>query len=241
MNIVTKSRLITAVFAFAALAAVEAHAGGIAFLETEGLLDSGDLPAVRATPGGAAVAVPIDGAWFESGECELYVDGVRVAASSGGERTYALAGATDGWRSYRLTLRSGGVDTVKFVTFVPYAGYVCMLHGLEAGPSALDARPVGTVRRLKADGAMDIAWSGLWSAAATGASVSLYEGDSPEGAPIGELASGAAGEEGAYALRPNALGLAVGKRYTLTHFDGTETLTAHLAIIGGGGFIMVVQ
>lgn len=209
-----------------------AMAGTISSLSVERRLDNGEVPSVVVAGASDSVAVAYAGEWFASGTCDLYVDGVRVGRSSGESATYALAGASDTYRSYRLTLVAGDEKMTKTVTLFPYSGYSCALHSLTLPDAFLDSRPAGTVRRLKSGSTMPVAWSGLWNAGADRAVVTLYSGTGTGGTCLGELVSEGESDEGTYILSPSALSLDAGP-YTLAHFDGVETLFAGFRISGG--------
>lgn len=209
-----------------------ATAGTISSLSVERRLDNGNAPSVVVAGASDSVAVAYAGEWFASGTCDLYVDGVRVGRSSGEPATYALAGTSDAYRSYRLTLVAGDEKMTKTVTLFPYAGYSCALHSLTLSGGFLDSRPAGTVRKLKSGGTMPVAWSGLWNAGADRAVVTLYSGTGAGGTCLGELVSEGESGEGTYVLSPSAHSLDAGP-YTLTHFDGVETLFAGFRISGG--------
>lgn len=215
-----------------------ATAGTISSLSVERRLDNGDVPSVVVAGASDSVAVAYAGEWFVSGTCDLYVDGVKVGRSTGGPATYALAGASDTYRSYRLTLVAGDEKMTKTVTLFPYSGYSCALHSLTLPDAFLDSRPAGTVRRLKSGSTMPVAWSGLWNAGADRAVVTLYSGTGTGGTCLGELVSEGESDEGAYILSPSTLSLDAGP-YTLTHFDGVETLFAGFRI--SGGMVVIIR
>ena len=211
---------------------LSSHAGGISSMSTSGHFDTHDVPLGRAVGGDGTVPVSFAGGWFESGECELYVDGVLVATSTGPLQTYALAGAADTWKTYRLTLKSAEGEQTKVVTLYPYAGYVCPTHSLSASSEILDARPADKARKVHITGVVPITWSGMWTNEADRAVVRLYSGVGTNGTLVAELASEEGREEGCITLAPSAQGMEVGK-YTLTHYDGVETLVAYLRVYGG--------
>ena len=68
--------------------------------------------------------------------------------------------------------------------------------------------------------------------------VKLYDGEDTSAAPVAELVSGSAGEEGLYSFLAEAEDINSGI-CTLTHFDGVETLTASFRLGGRGTFIIL--
>ena len=220
-----------------ALAVVVAQAGNVSSLEVECYLDSRDVPSSRVVGSGESAEVYIDGSWFASGKCDLYVDGVLRASSIGEGQSWSLGGADGTWRTYNLLLKSGDVELSRVLTFLPADGYACLLHHAETGFTRLDASPAGTTRRLKGDATMDVSWSGMWSDSATGADILLYSGKTASGDPVATLVTHTGRDEGSYGLSKAGLSLASGD-YTLTHFDGVETLTAYLRIVDAGFFLL---
>ncbi|MBQ6245459.1 MAG: hypothetical protein IJK04_01230, partial [Kiritimatiellae bacterium] len=93
------------ILTIASMAVLIAKAGSISSLSTSTFLDSYANPAPRAAENGT-VPIDLSGGWFASGACELLVDGVVVASSSGALQTYALAADPANWHNYTLTLRS---------------------------------------------------------------------------------------------------------------------------------------
>ena len=218
--------------------AISSLAAGMSSMSATAYFDTHETPLGRAVGGDGAVPVSLAGDWFASGECELYVDGVLAATSSGALQSYALAGAADTWKTYRLTLKSAEGEQTKIVTVYPYAGYVCPLHSLSARADFLDARPAETVRRVRFDKTIPVTWSGAWTNESDRAVVRLYGGVGTNGTLVAELVDSEGRGEGEYTLSPLAAQLPVG-RYTLTHFDGVETLFADLKISGGA--VMIVR
>lgn len=217
---------------FASLAGACAFAANMSSREVECFMDNGETPSVRVVPSGSSVEV------FAPGGGELYVDGVLAARSAdGADISHLLGCPADAARSCELMLVSGGESSTKFVTMVPSASFSCLLHALSTSGRMLDSRPAGTIRRIKKDGRADVAYSGRWNPAATGASVSLYAGSSAAGEPLSVLAETAGDVEGYCVFLPKSLASGV---YTLEHFDGVESLTAQFAV-GDGGFLMVVK
>ena len=220
-----------------AIAVVVAQAGNMSSLDVECYLDSRDVPSPRVVASGDSAEVYIDGLWFASGKCDLYVDGVLRASSIGEGQSWSLGGADGTWRTYSLLLKSGDVEVNRILTFLPSDGYPCLLPHAETGFTRLDARPAGTTRRMKGDATMDVSWSGMWSDSATGADILLYPGKTASGDPVATLVTHTGRDEGSYGLSKAVLSLASGD-YTLTHFDGVETLTAYLRIVDAGFLLL---
>ncbi len=84
-SIFTEARFCIAT-AVAAMAVSSIMAGSISSLSTSAFLDSFANPAPRAAENGT-VPIDLSGGWFASGACELLVDGVVVASSSGALQT----------------------------------------------------------------------------------------------------------------------------------------------------------
>ncbi len=217
---------------------LSSFAAGISSMSVGGYFDTHETPLGRAVDGNGMVPLYLAGDWFASGECELYVDGVLAATSSGALQSYSLAGAADTWRTVRVTLKSAEGEQTKIITIYPYAGYVCPVHSLSAGADFLDARPAETVRKVRFDKTIPVTWSGVWTNEADRAVVRLYSGVGTNGTLVAELVNSEGRGEGEYTLSPLAAQLPIG-RYTLTHFDGVETLFANLKI--GGGAVMIVR
>ena len=228
-----KCRKITALVAI--LAALSASAGGLSSLTVGGYFDNTSQPAVRVADAGS-VEICCSGSWFESGQCTLYVDGEQVATSTGVRESYSLTCPEDSWRSYRLTLRAGDEEITRIVTLYPYAGFSCSLHSLALKNTFIDSRPAGTTRRLRSGDELNIAWSGLWNDAADQSVVTLYRGRGTGGESLGVLVSQNEGcKEGDCPLSARSLPLG---QYTLTHFDGVDTLIAYINNVGGGVVIL---
>ena len=218
-----------AVFAVALVVSVS-HAANMSSMEVECFIDNGETPAVRVVPDGSLAEVFMSG----QGDSVLYVNGLIAAQTSGGsDLSYFLTCPADTWRSYELTLVSGGESVTKFVTLLPSAGFSCSMHSLGLSARRLDSRPVGTIRRAKPDDMLSVAYSGMWSVSATGAEVKLYSGHGATDSPLATLVSSEGGEEGDFTFLPKTLALDSGI-YTLTHFDGVETLVAYLKLTGAG-------
>ena len=205
-----------------------AMAASISSLSTSGYFDNNVNPVPRVAENGA-VPIYIEGDWFDSGECELLVDGVPANSSSGAVQTYNLASDSSTWRNYRLTLRSAEGETTRFVTVIPYPGFVCALHYLVFGECLLDARPAGTVRHILTDASMPVTWSAIWNDGATAPVVALRRGNGLEGTLLDTLVSGETDMEGEITFLPHAYPLLPGL-YTLTHYDGIETLMSVLEV-----------
>lgn len=211
-----------------------ANAAGLSSLTVGGYFDNNAAPSVRFSENGTA-SVVLAGEWFDSGVCELLVDGVAVASSSGTAYEYSLSGLDDTWRTYRLTLKSDECETTRFITFCPSeADFSRSLHNLSIGECFLDSRPAGTVRKVKFSETVPVAWSGIWNDGAEGAVVNLYAGYGTGGTNLGALVSVEGAREGVYPFSPSALSLVLGDVYTITHFDGIETLTAYFRAVGDG-------
>lgn len=203
-----------------------AQAGNVSALEAECFLDNGDVPSLRVAASGVAIEVSLP----HSGDV-LYVDGTVAATASADGQVYVLPGG-DSARSFWLLLKSGGETFSRFVTTVPYAGFSCSIHGLELSGMRLDSRPAGTVRRMRKDAEMDIAWSGIWSAGATGSEVAVYSGPDASGTPLAMLVESEGAAEGTFRFFPGAFSMGAGV-YTLTHYDGVETLVSRLRLTRG--------
>ena len=217
----------------AIMAVLSASAGGLSSLTVGPQhFDTHTTPLGRAVDGEGSVPVTFAGSWFESGACELYVDGVLVGTSSGALQTNLLAGAEGTWCTRRVTLKSLEGERTKLITIFPYQGYRCVEHTMSVGADFLDARPAGTVRKVKIDKSLPVAWSGSWTNGADRAVVRVYAGIGTEGALVGELVNSEGTDEGIYSLTPG-LARMVSGRYTLTHYDGVETLYAYLSVRGG--------
>ena len=220
-----------------ALLAVAARGANVSSLETDGFLDNGEIPSLRiATEEG--VAIPYAGEWM-GGRCELFVDGVSVGSSDSAPSLHTISGDGDALKTYRLTLESESGSITKFVTFVPSPDFCSAMHTLESDEANIDARPVGTVRRLNIAKTMPLSWSSLWSQGADMAKVEICQGYSTTGDSLGTLIEKGASVEGVCAFSPRSAGLTPGQ-YTLTHFDGVETLFAYVNITGTG-LLMIVR
>ena len=226
-------------FASCAVALLSASGAGLSSMTVGPRhFDTHATPLGRVVDGDGHVPVTFAGSWFESGACELYVDGVLSGSSSGAVQTNLLEGAEGTWRTYHVTLKSAEGELTKIITVYPYAGYVCPVHSISARADFLDARPSGTVRRVRFDKTIPVTWSGAWTNEADRAVVRLYGGVGTNGTLVAELVDSEGRGEGEYTLSPLAAQLPVG-RYTLTHFDGVETLFANLKISGGA--VMIVR
>ena len=218
----------------AIMEALSASAGGLSSLTVGPQhFDTHETPIGRAVDDQGYVPVTFAGDWFESGACELYVDGVLVGTSSGALQTNLLAGVEGTWCTRRVTLKSLDGEQTKLITIFPYQGYRCVEHNMSVGADFLDARPAGTVRKVKIDRPLPVAWSGSWTNGADRAVVRVYAGIGTEGALVGELVNSEGTEEGVYSLTPGLARMKTGK-YTLTHYDGVDMLHAYLDVRGGG-------
>lgn len=200
-------------------------------------IDNHEQPAVRYADT-ETVAVTYAGAWFPSGVCALYVDGVLVGTSSGVDQMVLLPGDSSGWRTYRVSLVAKEGVSTKFVTVFPSVGHKCSKHDLVTGKSFLEAKSAGTVHRVKVDETVPVTWSGFWNESADQSVVKLYKGGTATGEPLDVLAECEVRDEGIVPFCPSAIGLDLGL-YTLTHFDGVETLTAQINVRGGGLLLLV--
>lgn len=222
------ARVLSPVVAVAAMAASAVMAGSISSLSTSAFLDTFANPAPRAAENGT-VPIDLSGGWFASGACELLVDGVVVASSSGALQTYALAADPANWHNYTLTLRSQEGETTLILTTLPYPGFLCRIHSVDFGVCPLDARPAGTIRRLVTDGTMPVTWSSIWNEGAQAPVVALRRGNGLEGPLLETLVSGETDTEGEFSFSPHPYRLVPGL-YTLTHYDGIETLMSVLEV-----------
>lgn len=226
-------------FASCAVALLSASGAGLSSMTVGPRhFDTHATPLGRAVDGDGHVPVTFAGSWFESGACELYVDGVLSGSSSGAVQTNLLEGAEGTWRTYHVTLKSAEGELTKIITIYPYAGYVCPVHSISARAGFLDARPAGTVRRVRFDKTIPVTWSGAWTNEADRAVVRLYSGADTNGTLVAELVNSEGRGEGEYTLSPFAAQLLPGL-YTLTHFDGVDTLFAYMKICGGA--VMIVR
>ena len=223
----------------AGFALVAAAAGGanVSSLETGGFLDNGEIPSLRVVSD-EGIEIPFSGEWT-GGRCELFVDGVSVGVSDSGLSLHAVGVGLEAFKTYRLTLVSDRGTVTRFVTFVPSFGFCSAMHALESDVAAIDARPAGTVRRLKVGKTMPLAWSSLWSETADMVKVEVRKGHAADGESLGTLVDAGAPAEGNFMLSPGIAGLAPGP-YTLTHFDGSENLFAYIKVTGTG-LLMVVR
>ena len=237
MAIFSNRRRACGLMAIALFSAHSATADSIASLSTTAFIDSHANPAPRVAENGS-ICIDLCGDWFASGACELLVDGTAVASSSGALQTYCLAADPATWRSYELTLRSQEGETTKFVTIFPYPGFVCSLHTLSFVGCTLDARPAGTVRKIRNDEALPVVWSAIWNDGAEAPVVALRKGNDPDGPLVGTLVFDESDPEGEASFSPRQYNLGLGL-YTLTHFDGVETLTS-VVEVRGRGLILVV-
>ena len=213
-----------AAVAIVAMAASAVFAGSTSSLSTSDFLDSHKAPTPHAAINGT-VPINLSGGWFPSGACELLVDGVVVASSSGALQTYALAADQTTWHLYTLTLRSQEGETTVILPTFPYPGFYSKIHSLDFDGRGLDARPAGTIRRLRADATTPVTWSAIWNDGAQAPVVALRRGNGLEGPLLQTLVTGEADAEGEFAFSPHTYRLVPGL-YTLTHYDGIETLMA---------------
>jgi hypothetical protein len=113
---------------------------------------------------------------------------------------------------------------IFFPTF-PSLGFHCNIHSLDFDGRGLDARPAGTIRRLMADATTPVTWSSIWNDGAQAPVVALRRGNGVEAPLLDTLVSGVTESEGEFPFSPHAFHLVPGL-YTLTHYDGIETLMA---------------
>ena len=222
---------------FFALLAVAARGANVSSLEADGFLDNGEIPSLRVVSD-EGIEIPFSGEWM-GGRCELFVDGVSVGTSYSAQSLHTISGDGDALKTYRLTLESELGSITKFVTFVPSPDFCSAMHALESDVAAIDARPAGTVRRLKVGKTMPLAWSSLWSETADMVKVEVRKGHAADGESLGTLVDAGAPAEGTFMFSLGIAGLAPGP-YTLTHFDGVETLFAYVNITGTG-LLMIVR
>ena len=111
------------------------------------------------------------------------------------------------------------------------------MHSLSREGNMLDSHPAGTIRKVRFGMEIPVAWSTMWSEGAEGVSVSLYSGIGADGEKLNGLAEDGPGE-GIFALVSKLAPLKSGL-YTLTHFDGVETLTAYLSVRSGGTVVVL--
>lgn len=218
--------------------AVAAMAGNLSSLSVTAYHDNSEGGGARVVDEDGAVSIGFAGVWFESGECELFVDGVRVATSDGALSFYSLEGAEDTWKSYHVTLKSDEGEISKVVTLFPFAGYKCAMHSLSREDNMLDSHPAGTLRKIRFGTDIPVAWSTKWSDGADGVSVTLYSGLGTGGEKIGDLVDADGPGDGVCVLASKSAPLKSGL-YTLTHFDGIETLTAYLSVRSGGTVLVL--
>ena len=221
-----------------ALAVMSAMAGSLSSMSVTAYHDNGNSAGPRVVDENGAISIDFAGEWFDSGECELFVDGVRVATSDGELTSYILEGAEGTWKSYHVTLKSDAHEISKVVTLFPFAGYSCSLHSLSQDGNMLDTHPAGTVRKIRFGTEIPVAWSTMWNEGAEGAEVALYSGFGTDGEKLNDVIGVNAPGEGVCVIASKTAPLKSG-RYTLTHFDGTETLTAYLSIRSGGTVVVL--
>jgi hypothetical protein len=220
-----------------AFIAISVAAGGLSSMSAFTYHDNSEALSPRVVDESGSVLIDFAGDWFESGECELFVDGIAVGSSSGSLSSYLLLGAGNSWKSYFVTLKSGDSEISKVVTLFPYSGYTCSLHSLSQDRNLLDTAPAGAVHKIRFGTEIPVAWSVKWSDGATGAAVTLYSGIGT-GEKMGDIVDTAEQIEGTYVLASRSTPLKSG-RYTLTHFDGVETLTAYLSIRSPGTVLVL--
>ena len=103
-----------------AFIAISVTAGGLSSMSAFTYHDNTDAVSPRVVDESGSVSIDFAGDWFESGECELFVDGVSVGSSSGSPSSCLLAGDDNSWKSYSVTLKSGNSEISKVVTLFPF-------------------------------------------------------------------------------------------------------------------------
>jgi len=204
------------------------NAASISSLSTESYLDNHESPKIMYADAGGNTNITFEGAWFESGSCELLVNGKSVGVSSETAGIYRLPIAADAVSSFSLTLKTESGEMTKHIAVFPSAGFKCSCHGLNADKKFLDSHPAGTVRRVKFSSSIPVAWSAKWSDGADRAVVDLYKGRGVSGTAL-NLVSVESVADGEFELVPSRDSLPCGK-YTLTHYDGNETLVAYVDV-----------
>lgn len=222
---------------FALSATLSAFANGLSTRSVTNFLDSATPPGPRIAENGT-VPIALAGEWFPSGACELVIDGASAASSSGAFATYLLAANPTTWTNHVLTLRSSEGETTRYLTIYPYAGFRCAFHRIRLAGNVIDARPAGTVRRLDPDSVLPVTWSAIWNEGASAPVVTLRDGDGAAAPALATLLSNPTGPEGDFDFSPKPLRLGAG-RYTLTHFDGVETLFAPILVRRRGTFYIL--
>jgi hypothetical protein len=212
------------------LSAFKLSASSLSSLSCTDRLDNNREPApVVCADESRELTLQIDADWFGESEVSLFTNGVLAASSTGGIEEFVLKGSPDTYTSYFLSVKAGDKEFTKVVTIFPNADYTCSLHSLIKDRQSLDSRAAGTLRKILAYLPLDISWSSLWNEGAEAPVVKLYKGADASGEELSILLDSPEAEEGLVAMLPEAEDLKDGV-YTLTHFDGIETLTAYIKV-----------
>lgn len=175
------------------------------------------------------LTLQIDADWFGENEVSLFTNGVLAASSTGEIEELVLQGSPDTYTSYTLSVKAGDREFTKVVTIFPSADYTCSFHSLVRDRQSLDSRPAGTLRKIMAYLPLEVAWSSLWNEGTQAPVVKLYKGADVSGEELSVLVDSPEAEEGFVTMLPESEDLRDGV-YTLTHFDGVETLTAYIKV-----------
>ena len=89
---------------------------------------------------GDTVDIALDGSWYPSGSCELFVNGAFADRSTGEARTVGLPGAETEACGYVLSLRSAEESVDRTLLVLPWAGYHRLIHSLTTPEMALDSK-----------------------------------------------------------------------------------------------------
>jgi hypothetical protein len=225
----------------ALLTALPLFPASMSSLSTEpGYFDSSACPAPRIADADGTIEVFANGEWFSETEGELFVDGVKVSdIAPDAVSKIVLSGAADGtYRTYLVEFRGPAGEERRYITVFPAETFNLAMHGISQDGVMLDARPAGTVRKIDYAQAVPVAWSSLWSVGADRSDVKVYRGESAAGDPLFTFVEAPAGAEGVSRLRAKSSGMRPGA-YTLVHFDGSETLTAHFNVHGGPTVLVI--
>lgn len=214
----------------AALGSVEA--ARLSSLTVTDYFDNRESPAARVVAPEDTMAVTINGAWFPSGACELLVDGVTVASSSGSPAQYAFTGG-EAVAGYWITLRSREGEMTKYLTLKPSAALPQNVHSITSLPELLDTEcgQGGKVIKILSDRTMEFRYSGLWDEEAGAINVSLHHGhQGTMGAKVTQFDfNRPAGTEGEGLVDPTALALEPGD-YTIVLDYEIEAIYAYLRV-----------
>jgi hypothetical protein len=223
-------RIDISAFAILLLSAFSLSAASLSSLSCNDRLDNNREP-VPVVPADEnhELTLQIDADWFGESEVSLFTNGVLAASSTGEVEEFVLKGSPDTYTSYFLSVKAGDKEFTKVVTIFPSADYTCSLHSLSRDRQRLDSRAAGTLRKILAYLPLDISWSSLWNEGAEAPVVKLYKGADASGEELSILLDSPEAEEGLVAMLPESEDLKDGV-YTLTHFDGVETLTAYIKV-----------